>query len=73
VLLESLDHVVVETRALHEDRHRGDGVFVEDIRYNEMAHHTSVFETDCGACGKPVGIKDPSIPPSWKHVIIPDD
>jgi endogenous inhibitor of DNA gyrase (YacG/DUF329 family) len=49
------------------------GVFVEDIRYNEMAHHTSVFETDCGACGKPVGIKDPSIPPSWKHVIIPDD
>lgn len=49
------------------------GVHKEDIRYNEIQHHCSEFDTTCGACGVRVPIPSGDIPRNWLHTIVPDD
>ena len=49
------------------------GIHVGDVRYNEIAHHSSTFEVSCGACGRPAGIKQEQLPARWVSTIVPKD
>lgn len=48
-------------------------VEVSDIRYNEIVHNCSQFESTCEACGRPIGISQKQIPAGWVRFIAPDE
>jgi DNA-directed RNA polymerase subunit RPC12/RpoP len=68
-VLENKNYVVVECPQCKSKL----GVHLEDVCYNEIAHHCSAFETSCGACGKSIGIKQEDMPASWVAAIVPAD
>lgn len=49
------------------------GVYVEDIRYNDIAHNCPPFEATCGACGRATEVKEALIPRAWMPAIVQED